>query len=124
MKRLTKIRLVGVYMLTCGVIGLATACGYSSINNEVIAQVKKVTRETPIICPDRVDVDLSLGVMRNGVGSMSTQDVWLTVPADEAMRRTLTEAASTGALVKVFYDHKRFVWCGQQEIVKAVEIVR
>lgn len=32
------------------------------------AQVKKVEHDTPLICPDQVNVDLSLGVMQNGVG--------------------------------------------------------
>jgi hypothetical protein len=87
-----------------------TGCGYSSVNNEVIGQVKKVVKNTPLICDDYVDVDLSLGIMRNGVGSMSTQDMWLYVP-DAKNVTTLQKAVETGSLVKVTFGQKRWYWC-------------
>lgn len=101
---------------------ILTGCGYSSKNNESIGQPKKVVNLTPILCNDRVDVDVSLGVMRGGVGSMSTEDLWLTVPHDSD-QKLLTEAAAKGKLVKVNYDVKRLTWCWSDHIVTRVEIL-
>jgi hypothetical protein len=84
-----------------------TACGYTSKGNELVGQVKKVIDKTPVICSDYVEVDLSLGVMRNGVGSMSHEDVDLYVPnASDAT--LLKRAAESGQLVKISYDEKRW----------------
>ena len=87
-----------------------SACGRSSVDSELVGQVKKVIHNTPVICPDYYTVDISLGVMRNGVGSMSTRDEYLTVsnPADVA---TLQKLSEVGGLVKVKYDVYRFVIC-------------
>src|SRR5579859_447764 len=49
------------------------ACGNSSVGNELEGQVKKVVKRTPIFCSDYVEADVSLGVIRNGVGSMSQE---------------------------------------------------
>ena len=102
------------------VLGLA-ACGYSSKQNEMVGQVKKVIEKTPVICGDYIEADLSLGVMRNGVGSMSHEDVSLYVPnlTDEL---TLKKAAETGQLVKVTYDVKRLTWCVPDHLVIRVEL--
>jgi len=98
------------------------ACGYSSKDNELTGQVKKVHNQTPIICGDYVAADVSLGVMRNGVGSMSAEDVILYVPnADDAA--ALKKAADTGQLVKVTYDVKRLVLCVPEKQVKHVELL-
>lgn len=97
-------------------------CGYESVNNEMIGQVKKVKDNTPLICAPFTTVDVSLGVMRNGVGSMSVQDVWLYVekPADlEIMRK----ANESGEIVKISYDEARFRWCVDEKVVRSVEIV-
>lgn len=101
---------------------LLSSCGYKSRNNELVGQAKKVVNQTPLICPDRSDADISLGVMRNGVGSMSTQDVWLTI-ANETDRTLLTEAAAKGLLVKVSYNVARVTFCSEDHIVTRVELV-
>lgn len=100
-----------------------SSCGYSSRENEMIGQVKKVSHETPILCDDRADADISLGILRNGVGSMSSQDVWVTVP-NESDRKTLKDANESGALVKIKYDVKRVTWCWHDHIVTSVEVVK
>lgn len=102
---------------------VASGCGNSSTQNELVGQVKKIKNQTPLICPDRVDVDVSLGVMRNGVGSMSTQDLWLTVPNGEAMG-VLKKAAESGNPVKVVYDVRRVTLCSNQEQVTHAEILK
>lgn len=87
-----------------------TACGLSASDNELVGQVKKVIRKTPIVCPDYDEADISLGVVRNGVGSMSHEDVTLYVTrADDS--KLLKRAAETGLLVKVTYDVQRVGIC-------------
>ncbi len=100
-----------------------SGCGWSSWDNEAIGQVKKLQHATPIICSDYDHVDISLGVMRNGVGSISTNDVWYYVPnaSDVAI---LKSAAETGALVKFTYGVKRFRWCVEEETITHVELVK
>lgn len=102
---------------------LLSACGYSSQDNESIGQIKKVANMTPILCGKRTDVDLSLGVMRNGVGSMSQQDLWLTVRNPQLVN-TLKKAAETGAIVKVKYDEARVNFCWQDHELTSVEITQ
>lgn len=98
-------------------------CGYASRDNESIGQVKKITKQTPIICPEYSLVDVSHGVMRNGVGSMSTEDVYYYVPS--ANHQTiLKEATESGALVKIKYDVARLVFCVPDHIVTSVELVK
>lgn len=94
-------------------------CGRTSVDNELTGQVKKVAHKTPIFCWDNVEVDISLGVMRNGVGSMSAQDVFLTVTSAEDVKK-LEAAAATGALVTVKYDEMRVNWCWHDLVIKSV----
>lgn len=105
------------------VLLLLTSCGYSSRNNELIGQVKRVHSETPLICPDYDDVDISLGVIRNGVGSMSNQDVLMYIQKLEDTE-TLKRAAESGNLVRILYDRKRLTFCVQDMWIKKVEIIQ
>lgn len=86
---------------------LLSACGYSARDNELVGQVKKVTAETPLLCGDYYEVDISLGVLRNGQGSVSKEDVVLYVKGDPDVP-LLKKAAEVGLPVKVRYDVKRF----------------
>jgi hypothetical protein len=95
-----------ILALACSI----SACGYESVDNEVTGQVKRVVHQTPLICPTRYDVDISLGVMRGGVGSMSTQDIWLTVE-DPAQVSKLQDLAKSGAIANIKYSVARFVIC-------------
>lgn len=117
MRNLLYANVVAVFLL------VVMSCGYQSRDSELIAQVKKVKMVTPLICPDFVEVDLSLGVMRNGVGSMSSQDVWMYVHATE-MVTVLKDAVESGALVKVTYDQKRTTICVPNEQISKVELVK
>lgn len=110
---------IGMLALACYGVG---CIGYSSTDNELVGQPKKVLHQTPIVCDERYDLDMSLGVMRDGVGSMSQQDVVLTVPNSNDVK-TLTKAVADGKLVRVRYDIKRFVWCWNDHIVRSVEVV-
>lgn len=100
-----------------------SGCGYSSKQNEAIGQVKKVVSNTPIVCPDFIDVDISLGVMVNGVGSMSHEDVWFYVEKESDIA-ILKQANETGKLVKIVYDVKRVTFCVSDHFIKHVEILK
>lgn len=102
------------------------SCGYSSVGNEAVGQVKKITKQTPVFCYNRIDVDVSLGVMRNGVGSMSTQDMWLTFESDEdssEQLKLLKKAAESGSIVKINYDEARTRFCTESKLLRSIEIV-
>jgi hypothetical protein len=102
---------------------LGGCLGYSQADGEAIGQAKKVTKATPIICPDYYMLDVSLGITRNGVGSMSTEDMWFTV-ANVADLQKMKDAVESGAIVKVRYDTVRMPICVEDHIVTAFEIVR
>lgn len=102
-------------LLLCGCFG------YTSKDNVLTGQVKKVQNVTPIVCSDYQQVDISLGVLRNGVGSMSSEDVWLAID-DKANLAILQKAAASGALVKVTYNVQRTAPCWINNVVTAVEI--
>ena len=103
---------------------LLSGCGYSAIDSELVGQVKKVLHETPLICPYNFNsADISLGIMRNGVGSMSSEDVWVYVPDKENFDK-LKLANDTGALVKITYDDARFTICVPERKVSKVEFIK
>lgn len=99
-----------------------TACGFKAKDNELVGQVKKVVEQTPILCGDYTEADVSLGVLRNGNGSMSKEDIELRVNND-ADRRLLKQAAETGKPVKIEYNIERLVWCGPDHILTKVELL-
>lgn len=106
-------------LITCFTFG----CGNSSVDNELVAQPKRMHNETPIICGDRVDVDLSMGFMKDGVGSMSTHDTTMLV-GNYKHKEILDEAIQNNKLVKVRYDQRRVVMCGPDQIITNVEIIK
>jgi hypothetical protein len=113
--------LMNKIILLASIFGL-TACGLESTQNELIGQVKKVKNQTPLLCDARMDVDVSLGVMRNGIGSMSVQDIWLTA-LNETDKITLKKAGESGEMVKITYDVKRLAIC-YDHVITHVEITK
>jgi len=111
--------------ITIGILLSLTACGYSSTGNEGVCQPKKMHHNTPIVCSDYDTIDVSMGVMRNGVGSMSTQDMTLAFsPATQADSETkLKQAIDGGKLVKMTYSDRRFSFCQETEQIETVEII-
>lgn len=89
---------------------ILSACGYSSKSNELVGQVKKVVEKTPIVCGDYAEADISLGVLRNGYGSVSHEDVVLYVPSRGDVD-LLKQAAEEGFPIKVSYDIRRIAFC-------------
>lgn len=101
-----------------------TGClGDSSTDNELIGQVKKVHHNTPMIFMNYNSVDVSLGVLRGGVGSMSTQDMWLSVPNSKDFA-VLQHASETGELVKIKYNVARCTWYQEEETVTHAELAK
>lgn len=97
-------------------------CGYTSVDNKMAGQVKKVHHNTPIICPDYDSADVSLGIMQNGVGSISTHDVQMTVPG-KAELDVFKEAALTGKLVEVEFKERRVTLCIDDYVVTAARFL-
>jgi hypothetical protein len=106
---------------SCALLVMFVACGNSSAQNESVGQVKKVIKRTPIICGDYVEADISLGVVRNGIGSMSHEDLLLYVQ-NQSDIDTLKHAADSGDIVKFTYDVRRFTWCTPDHWLTSVAI--
>lgn len=96
----------GIALVLIASVALAGCWGYSSENNTATGQIKRVHQVSPIFCENHTDVDISLGVMNNGSGSMSTQDVWMTVK-EPSLMASLQAAAQRGSIVTVTYDTAR-----------------
>jgi hypothetical protein len=94
------------------VITLAGCLGYTSKDNGGIGQIKAVHSVTPIICPDYTYIDVSLGVMQGGVGSMSNHDMKLYVSSENTdLIARLDSIQKTGAIVDITYDVLRLSIC-------------
>jgi hypothetical protein len=105
---------------TLAILALLSGC-YSSRNNETVGQIKKVANITPILCPNYTYADVSLGVMRNGVGSMSHEDVDFYIPAHLAEKTK--ELAVSGAIVKITYNTWRMTICVPDREMLSIEQV-
>jgi len=103
-------------------VAVLTSCGYTAKDNEMVGQVKKITNQTPIICTDYIEADISLGVIRNGVGSMSGEDVEAMIMSSD-QEKILKDAAEAGKLVKVKYNTVRFPICWPAKRITSVEVV-
>lgn len=113
------IKLVGL-LTTFFFIG----CGYSSVNNEVVGQIKSIVNNTPMLCPDYVTVNISLGVMKNNTGSVSKEDMVLYVP-DAKELEILKSALASANLIRIRYNQKRVNWCRDiQSVVVSVELIK
>lgn len=107
-------------------LSLGGCLGYTSSGNELTGQVKRVQHNTPFNCQNWVHADISMGSMRNGVGSMSNQDLWLWVKNDADVA-ILEKAARDGSIVKVNYDVARmrgWLSCEELEEITHVEIIQ
>lgn len=109
-------------VIVLAVVVALSACGLSAKNNEMVGQVKKVVEQTPIFCGDYAEADISLGVLRNGGGSMSKEDVVLYV-ADQDMVKLLKRAAEDGSPVKVTYDIQRLAVCRPDHWLTSVQVI-
>jgi hypothetical protein len=105
--------------IIAAIVATLSGCGYSQMDSEMSGQVKRMIHLTPIICPNYYEVDFSLGVMRDGVGSMSTQDVYVTVPAE--LLPKVKEIANSGKPATITYNKARFALCTEERIVTDIQ---
>ena len=89
---------------------LLVGCGYSSRDNELVGQAKRLSNRTPVLCPDYLAFEVSMGVMHNGTGSISAEDVWFSV-RDQRLAAILEKAVLSGSIVHVKYNDIRFSYC-------------
>jgi hypothetical protein len=100
-----------------------TGCGLSSEGTAAVGQVKRIAHKTPLFCPDETLLDMSFGIMRNGTGSMSQEDMWIRVKnADQEAQ--LQKAAETGQPVKITYDVQRYRFCWDMREITKVELIK
>ena len=113
----------GVYMkfLIMNLVLVLSGCGYSARDGVLTGQAKAITMNTPIICPFNYSVSISLGVMRNGVGSMSNQDNELEIINPEHIE-IFKKAVELGKIVKVKFDTRRFTLCVPQDLLTEISI--
>lgn len=117
-----KINRIALFVIAASMTG---CFGYTSRDNEAIGQPKKIHHNTPLTCFDYDTIDISLGVIRNGIGSMSVQDITLAFAPnnDQANENTLSKAIQLGKLVKFTYDEQRVTFCQPKGQIKTVETV-
>jgi hypothetical protein len=94
-------------------------CGNSSVDGTLTGQVKKITNVTPMFCSPYTAVDVSMGVMRNGTGSMSVQDEWMTIGdrVDNVTIEMLDRAARDGSIIDVTFNTRRLPFCTEEYIL-------
>lgn len=101
---------------------ILSSCGNVSEDNEMIGQAKKIHNMTPLICSNFVSFDVSLGVMANGTGSISNQDVWLTVD-NLGTLETIKRAVEKGSIVRIKYYSKRIAFCTDTYHLTSIEVL-
>ena len=101
---------------------LLTSCGYSHRDNELVGQPKSIESTTPLLCPEQNILHMSLGVMRNGSGSMSTHDISINIP-DSSMVAPLKRAVESGELINARTNEARFRWCNEEKELVSFVII-
>jgi hypothetical protein len=110
------------FLKSAALITLLAGCGNIAIDGEAIGQAKKVTKTTNILCPDYYSFDMSLGVLQNGTGSISKEDVWMTIE-DVRLVPAINAAVDRGAVVKVRYNERRVPFCSDHYILTGIEVL-
>lgn len=97
-------------------------CGNSAVNGSAVGQAKGWDITTPLICADYKFFDMSQGVMQNGSGSVSHEDMRFTIAegVDMAVVKLATE---TAAIVKVTYNERRAPFCTENFILTDIKII-
>jgi hypothetical protein len=110
-------------LLVLGLLVLGTGCGLSAKDTEAVGQVKRIAHQTPLICPEQYILDMSLGVLRGGNGSMSKEDLFIRVQSPDQLK-LLNEAALSGQPVRVTYDVQRVAFCWEEREMTKVELLK
>ena len=109
----------GIYLIYCGFTTMYAKDG------EVIGQAKSITQVTPFwsVCEPYYALDISLGVLQNGVGSISKSDMVFTV-RNTADLASMRKAAEHGSLVRVKFDTRRLAACTEDYLSTGFEPVQ
>lgn len=84
--------------------------------------MKRLHRVTPIFCGDYSVLDANLGVMQDGQGGASIQDIDLEIP--EPMVAELAKALENKTLqVEITYSTHRVAFCGQHEVLDSFKVI-
>lgn len=85
--------------------------------------VKTINEHNRIFCPDYFTADISLGVVRNGTGASSREDVTLVIENSVDVEK-LTKASEVGSIVHIKHETPRFSWCNDSEVrfIKSVRV--
>jgi hypothetical protein len=110
------------FLRSAALIALLAGCGNVSVDGEAIGQAKKLTKTTNLFCPDYYSFDMSLGVMQNGTGSISKEDIWMTVD-DARLIPAINAAVARGAVVKARYNQRRIPFCSDSYILTGIEVL-
>jgi hypothetical protein len=108
-------------LILCFILLSFVSCGFTERGTKGVVQIKRIHHVTPLICSERIVLDASLGVMQNGVGSMSTQDIDITVSIEQS--KILERAVESGKLVEIKYSTRRFDFCNRYRILEEVKIM-
>lgn len=96
-----------------------------AVDGELVGQAKKIRMVTPLwssICPTYYALDVSMGIIQNGTGSMSTQDVWFTIK-DTADLPAMQKAVETAAIVKMKFDTRRLAACTEDYYATGFQVI-
>lgn len=114
-------KLIALAVVSMSLLSGCTLFGFSSKENEATVQPKKIVNHTPIVCPEFKALDASMGIMVNGVGSMSKEDLEVVLTSKE-QKDTIEAAISSGKLLKIKYSTGRVVIC-QDHIANVLDEV-
>lgn len=113
-----KLRLLIPAIIVTGLVYLISSAftTMAARDGTLIGQAKKLTLVTPywsFVCPNYYALDVSLGIMQNGTGSISHEDMWLTVINVDDLSE-MEVAVKKGSIVKVKYNTRRWFACTEE----------
>lgn len=106
---------IGTILYCFGVIGCSGGmsdgcCGWSETEVTGAGQIKQVSKRSPsLFCPDYYMIDVSLGIMRNGSGSVSKEDINIFIEEKDVAE--LRSAAANSSIIEFTYNTRRFSNC-------------
>ena len=118
-----------------GTILLLSACGYSSIDNEAIGQVKKTMTINPIFCPQYKVADIIVGSQQaleqafyiqnaNKTNNSNSMNLHTAIVVSVEQNKILQEALEKGKTIKFTYNEERITFCTTSRLfMQSVEII-
>lgn len=95
---------------------LLSSCGNSATDIELTGQLKAAGVATNLICPDYFYLDMSMGVIKDGTGSVSKDDIFVTLYGRQEYKK-YQELAKVGAIITVHANMRRAAFCTETYIM-------